>query len=151
MSTFTLCFCQINKFVEMHKFLKLTSKIHSFFLKLKYTYLCKYICFKIFSSIYPLAGFLALINNMFEIRGDALKLCIVYQRPFGERVANIGVWKITMECMGVIVIIVNFALIGQCGQIKTWFPNMDETYIIILIVGIEHLFLLSKLRNFKHA
>ena len=82
---------------------------------------------------------------MFEIRGDALKLCIVYQRPFGERVANIGVWKITMECMGVIAIIVNFALIGQCGQVKTWFPDMDETNIMILIVGIEHLLLLSKI------
>ena len=107
-----------------------------------------------FSSIYPLAGFLALINNMFEIRGDALKLCIAYQRPFGERVANIGVWKITMECMGVIAIIVNFALIGQCGQVKTWFPDMDETNMIILIVGIEHLILIEdshQLRNLKHA
>lgn len=80
-----------------------------------------------------------------EIRGDALTLCIAYQRPFGERVANIGVWKITMECMGVIAIIVNFALIGQCGQIKTWLPDMDETNIIILIVGIEHFLLLSKI------
>merc|ERR1712038_1091076 len=92
-----------------------------------------------FSSIYPLAGFLALINNMFEIRGDALKLCIAYQRPFGERVANIGVWQIAMECMGVIAIVVNFALIGQCGQLTRWFPDIDKRSMILLIVALEHI------------
>ena len=98
-----------------------------------------------FSSIYPLAGFSALVNNMFEIRGDALKLCIAYQRPFGERVANIGVWQIAMECMGVIAIVVNFALIGQCGQLTKWFPDVDEKSMILLIVALEHILLLSKI------
>ena len=98
-----------------------------------------------FSSIYPLAGVLALINDIFEIRGDALKLCIAYQRPFGERVANIGIWQVAMECMGVIAIVINFALIGQSGQLAKWFPDIDGMNLMILIVGFEHVMLFLKI------
>jgi anoctamin-8 len=98
-----------------------------------------------FSSVYPLAGFLALLNNIFEIRGDALKLCIAYQRPFGERVPNIGVWQVAMECMGTIAIIVNCALIGQCGQIFKFLPSMSEISMILFIVGLEHVVLFLKM------
>ena len=97
-----------------------------------------------FSSVYPLAGFLALLNNIFEIRGDALKLCVAYQRPFGERVANIGVWQGAMESMGVIAIIVNCALICQSGQIYNFFPDMSKASMILLVVGLEHGMLLTK-------
>ena len=48
----------------------------------------------LFSSAYPLAGLCALINNIIEIRGDAFKLCHVHQRPFGQRVNNIGSWQV---------------------------------------------------------
>ena len=98
-----------------------------------------------FSSIYPLAGFLALINNVFEIRGDALKLCTAYQRPFGQRVANIGAWQAAMEWMGVIAIIVNCALIGQSGQLYALFPDMSVTDMILVGVVLEHVMLLIKI------
>ena len=48
----------------------------------------------LFSSAYPLAGLCALLNNLIEIRGDAFKLCLVHQRPFGQRVNNIGSWQV---------------------------------------------------------
>ena len=48
----------------------------------------------LFSSAYPLAALCALINNVMEIRGDAFKLCFVHQRPFGQRVADIGTWQV---------------------------------------------------------
>ena len=47
----------------------------------------------LFSSAYPLAALCALLNNLCEIRGDAFKLCFVHQRPFGQRVADIGTWQ----------------------------------------------------------
>lgn len=47
-----------------------------------------------FSSAYPLAAVWALVNNIVEIRGDAFKLCFVCQRPFGQRVKNIGTWQV---------------------------------------------------------
>ena len=48
----------------------------------------------LFSSAFPLAALCALINNVIEIRSDALKLCCGFQRPFGERVDNIGQWQV---------------------------------------------------------
>ncbi|KAA8587703.1 hypothetical protein FQN60_016565, partial [Etheostoma spectabile] len=47
----------------------------------------------LFSSAFPLAAMCALINNIIEIRSDALKLCTGLQRPFGQRVENIGQWQ----------------------------------------------------------
>jgi len=48
----------------------------------------------LFSSAFPLAAMCALINNIVEIRSDALKLCTGLQRPFGQRVENIGQWQV---------------------------------------------------------
>lgn len=48
----------------------------------------------LFSSAFPLAAMCALINNIIEIRSDALKLCTSLQRPFGLRVENIGQWQV---------------------------------------------------------
>lgn len=49
----------------------------------------------LFSSAFPLAAMCALINNIIEIRSDALKLCTGLQRPFGQRVENIGQWQVS--------------------------------------------------------
>ncbi|KAG1709819.1 Anoctamin-8 [Nymphon striatum] len=51
------------------------------------------------------AGLCALLNNIIEIRSDAFKLCMIHQRPFGERVENIGTWQDAMEMMGIIAVI----------------------------------------------
>lgn len=48
----------------------------------------------LFSSAFPLAAMCALINNIIEIRSDALKLCTSLKRPFGLRVENIGQWQV---------------------------------------------------------
>ena len=50
-----------------------------------------------------------------------------------------------MECMGVIAIIINFALIGQSGQLAKWFPDIDGMSLMLLIVGFEHVMLLLKI------
>ena len=49
----------------------------------------------LFSSAFPLAALCALINNIIEIRSDALKLCTGLQRPFSQRVENIGQWQVS--------------------------------------------------------
>lgn len=54
----------------------------------------------LFSSAFPLAAMCALINNIIEIRSDALKLCTGLQRPFGQRVENIGQWQVSIFCSG---------------------------------------------------
>ncbi|XP_052473901.1 anoctamin-8 isoform X2 [Carassius gibelio] len=98
----------------------------------------------LFSSAFPLAAMCALINNIVEIRSDALKLCTGLQRPFGQRVENIGQWQIAMEAMGLIAIIVNCYLIGQCGQLQRLFPWLSPETAIISVVVLEHFAILLK-------
>ncbi|XP_051984936.1 anoctamin-8-like [Xyrauchen texanus] len=98
----------------------------------------------LFSSAFPLAAMCALINNIVEIRSDALKLCSGLQRPFGQRVENIGQWQTAMEAMGLIAIIVNCYLIGQCGQLQRLFPWLSPEMAIVSIVLLEHFAILLK-------
>jgi hypothetical protein len=46
------------------------------------------------SALFPLAAFFSLLNNLLEIRTDAFKLCMIYQRPFSQRVKDIGHWQV---------------------------------------------------------
>ncbi|XP_028834421.1 anoctamin-8 isoform X1 [Denticeps clupeoides] len=98
----------------------------------------------LFSSAFPLAAMCALVNNVIEIRSDALKLCAGLQRPFGQRVENIGQWQTAMEAMGLIAIMVNCYLIGQCGQIQRLFPWLSPEMTIISIILLEHFAILLK-------
>ncbi|XP_002660858.1 anoctamin-8 [Danio rerio] len=98
----------------------------------------------LFSSAFPLAAMCALINNIVEIRSDALKLCSGLQRPFGQRVENIGQWQTAMEAMGLIAIIVNCYLIGQCGQLQRLFPWLSPEMAIVSVVVLEHFAILLK-------
>ncbi|XP_041861945.1 anoctamin-8 isoform X2 [Melanotaenia boesemani] len=98
----------------------------------------------LFSSAFPLAAMCALINNIIEIRSDAFKLCTGLQRPFGVRVESIGQWQTAMEAMGLIAIVVNCYLIGQCGQLQRLFPWLSPEMAIISIVILEHFAILLK-------
>ncbi|GIY12725.1 anoctamin-8 [Caerostris darwini] len=98
----------------------------------------------LFSSAFPMAAMCALMNNVIEIRSDAFKLCMIFQRPFGQRAENIGTWQDAMEVMGVIAVIVNCALIGMSGQVQRMFPNLSTQGTIILIIILEHLILSIK-------
>ncbi|XP_038633593.1 anoctamin-8 isoform X2 [Scyliorhinus canicula] len=98
----------------------------------------------LFSSAFPLAAMCALINNVIEIRSDAFKLCTGSQRPFGQRVDSIGQWQNVMEAIGVLAIIVNCYLIGQCGQLQRLFPSLSSEMAIILVVILEHFAFLLK-------
>ncbi|KAL1408823.1 hypothetical protein Q8F55_005637 [Vanrija albida] len=51
------------------------------------------------SVVWPLAPVFALVNNYFEIRSDALKVCKHVRRPIGDRVETIGTW---LDTLGII-------------------------------------------------
>ncbi|XP_037033910.1 anoctamin-8 isoform X2 [Bradysia coprophila] len=95
----------------------------------------------LFSAAFPLAGLCALANNLLEIRSDAFKLAHVHQRPFGQRVANIGTWQNALGLLGLAAVIVNCALIGLSGQVTRLWPGLTTTQTIILIVTLEHIML----------
>lgn len=91
----------------------------------------------LFSAAFPLAGICALVNNLMEIRSDAFKLAHVHQRPFGQRVANIGTWQNALSVLSLAAVIVNCALIGLSGQVSRLWPGLTTTQTIILIVTLE--------------
>lgn len=95
----------------------------------------------LFSAAFPLAGVCALLNNLLEIRSDAFKLVHVHQRPFGQRVANIGTWQTALSFLSLSAVIVNCALIGLSGQVSRLWPGLSAAQTIILIVALEHVML----------
>ena len=50
----------------------------------------------LFSSAFPMAAMCALLNNVIEVRSDAFKLCMTFQRPFGQQVESIGIWQVIL-------------------------------------------------------
>lgn len=95
----------------------------------------------LFSAAFPPAALCAMLNNFIEIRSDAFKLTYICQRPFGQRVPNIGSWQNAMEYMCLMAVLVNCALIGLSGQVHRMFPDMTATQTILLIVALEHIML----------
>ncbi|XP_035484945.1 anoctamin-9 isoform X2 [Scophthalmus maximus] len=66
----------------------------------------------IFVAAFPLAPLLALINNIFEIRLDAIKMVRLERRLVPRKTNNIGVWTNVLEAIGVLAVIANGLVIG---------------------------------------
>jgi hypothetical protein len=65
-----------------------------------------------FSCCFPLAPVFALINNIYELRADAYKLLVVYQRPVPFRAQNIGVWEQILRFVAACSVATNSVLIA---------------------------------------
>ncbi|KAI1890148.1 hypothetical protein AGOR_G00170690 [Albula goreensis] len=66
----------------------------------------------IFVAAFPLAPLLALINNIFEIRLDAIKMVSLERRLVPKKTNDIGVWTNVLEAIGVLAVIANGLVIG---------------------------------------
>ncbi|KAM3625274.1 uncharacterized protein V6R79_009497 [Siganus canaliculatus] len=66
----------------------------------------------IFVAAFPLAPLLALINNIFEIRLDAIKMVRLERRLVPRKTNDIGVWTKVLEIIGVLAVIANGLVIG---------------------------------------
>ncbi|XP_075907830.1 anoctamin-9-like [Nelusetta ayraudi] len=66
----------------------------------------------IFVAAFPLAPLLALINNIFEIRLDAIKMVRLQRRLVPRKTNDIGVWTQVLEAIGVLAVIANGLVIG---------------------------------------
>uniref|UniRef100_A0A3B5BBZ7 Anoctamin n=1 Tax=Stegastes partitus TaxID=144197 RepID=A0A3B5BBZ7_9TELE len=66
----------------------------------------------IFVAAFPLAPLLALINNVFEIRLDAIKMVTLERRMVPKKTNDIGVWIDILEAVGVLAVIANGLVIG---------------------------------------
>uniref|UniRef100_A0A3Q2YET3 Anoctamin n=1 Tax=Hippocampus comes TaxID=109280 RepID=A0A3Q2YET3_HIPCM len=66
----------------------------------------------IFVAAFPLAPLLALINNIIEIRLDAIKMVTLERRMVPKKTNDIGVWIDLLEAIGVLAVIANGLVIG---------------------------------------
>ncbi|TSM52275.1 Anoctamin-9 [Bagarius yarrelli] len=66
----------------------------------------------IFVAAFPLAPLLALLNNIIEIRMDAIKMVSLEQRLVPRKAKDIGVWTNVLETIGVLAVIANGLVIG---------------------------------------
>lgn len=91
-----------------------------------------------FAPAFPLAALFSLVNNLFEIRSDAFKMCLLFQRPFGQRVANIGTWQNILEVFSTLGIMVNCGLLITYGIIPKLIPSISfyETVVVIILIEV---------------
>ncbi|KAK6622610.1 hypothetical protein RUM43_008452 [Polyplax serrata] len=93
----------------------------------------------LFSSVYPMAAFWAVANNVLEIRADAFKLCKVCQRTMPRRVKDIGAWQKAFEWIGAMSIMTNCGLLCLSPQLRSLAPEMAQVEWVLLFVLIEHI------------
>ncbi|XP_072374530.1 anoctamin-10 isoform X1 [Scyliorhinus torazame] len=101
----------------------------------------------LFSCIYPLTAVLVVVNNIAEIRMDALKLCHLFRKPFISPAANIGVWQTAFEMIGFLSVITNCFLISISPQVEEYCAenNITSKNVLIWTVGVEHALLAIKI------
>uniref|UniRef100_A0A3B4BQ62 Anoctamin n=1 Tax=Pygocentrus nattereri TaxID=42514 RepID=A0A3B4BQ62_PYGNA len=66
----------------------------------------------IFVAAFPLAPLLALLNNIIEIRLDAIKMVSLERRLIPKKTNDIGIWTDVLETIGVLAVIANGLVIG---------------------------------------
>ena len=61
----------------------------------------------IFVAAFPLAPLFALMNNVIEIRLDAYKFLVMWQRPAALRAQDIGVWFDCLQGLSFLAVLSN--------------------------------------------
>lgn len=80
------------EYLEMGKSSQGLFNLYSYSLNCSSSAVVQYGFITLFSLAFPLAPLLALINNVVEVRLDAIKMLRFVRRPVGMRARDIGVW-----------------------------------------------------------
>lgn len=70
----------------------------------------------LFVAAFPFAPLCAFINNVFEMRVDALKMTRIYRRPIAYRAEDIGVWYDVLSFVVIVSVITNAFVIAVTGS-----------------------------------
>ena len=65
----------------------------------------------LFVAAFPLAPFFALINNVLEIRLDAIKLVTIWRRPLAKKAQDIGVWSPILRAICILSVVTNVCIV----------------------------------------
>ena len=84
----------------------------------------------LFAPAFPLAPFLAFVNNVIEIRTSGFKMCFAYQRPKWRARSGIGSWLAVLNVLGFLAVITNASMItfvgDQDARARQLCTNVDE-------------------------
>uniref|UniRef100_A0A3B3U1S2 Anoctamin n=1 Tax=Poecilia latipinna TaxID=48699 RepID=A0A3B3U1S2_9TELE len=80
----------------------------------------------IFVAAFPLAPLFAFLNNVIEIRLDAIKMVTLERRMVPKKTNTIGVWIDILEAVGVLAVIVNGLVIGVSSD---FIPRLVYRYV----------------------
>nr|XP_042898034.1 anoctamin-10 isoform X2 [Parasteatoda tepidariorum] len=99
----------------------------------------------LFSSVFPFAAVLAVLNNILEIWMDGFKLCYSYQRPKARPVKGIGIWQVAFEVLSLFAVMTNCALISMSPIVRSYAPDMSLSTWLLIAVVIEHIIIAVKM------
>ena len=69
-----------------------------------------------FVAAFPLAPFFALLNNIFELRTDAINFVTNFRRPVPHRAQTIGVWFEIVTALSKVSVLVNSFVIAFTSE-----------------------------------
>ncbi|KAK3739467.1 hypothetical protein QZH41_007863, partial [Actinostola sp. cb2023] len=69
-----------------------------------------------FVAAFPLAPFFALLNNILELRIDAINFVVNFRRPVAQRAQDIGSWLGILQIMSKVAILVNSFVIAFTSE-----------------------------------
>ena len=98
-----------------------------------------------FSTVLPITPLIVLINQMFQIRLDAYKLCRGRRRPLSSKAGGIGVWEHVLHIVTVLAVMTNCALMATTSHLVLRIAEAVGWLAMTgIMVGIEHILLLVK-------
>ncbi|XP_018112959.1 anoctamin-9 isoform X2 [Xenopus laevis] len=80
----------------------------------------------IFVAAFPLAPLLAFLNNVLEIRLDAIKMTRLQRRIVPRKANDIGIWLQVLEAVGVLAVITNGLVIAVTSD---FIPRLIYLYV----------------------
>ncbi|KAJ7691956.1 calcium-activated chloride channel-domain-containing protein [Mycena rosella] len=97
----------------------------------------------LWSTIWPLAPVMALVNNFFELRSDAFKITVHNRRPIPSRTDTIGPWLDTLSFLTWLAALTNSALVylfcprsqNYCNQPAVSTSTLDKVHQHIISVA----------------
>ncbi|NWS72495.1 ANO9 protein, partial [Crotophaga sulcirostris] len=112
----------------------------------------------IFVAAFPLAPLLAFINNLLEIRLDAIKMTRLYRRTVPRKANDIGIWLQVLEAIGILAVIGNGLVIAITSDFipmqvykYTYSPCVTENHTDVdcLTGYINHSLSIFRIQDFE--
>ena len=93
----------------------------------------------LFAPAYPLAPFLAFVNNIVEIRLGGYKMCSGYQRPRWSVRQGIGSWLGMLSVLGFAAVVTNSLMVAFVGsETATRSVDEDGKKLLYMITGDDN-------------